>query len=121
LKFTPIFTSILEVLILDPWLYQHHKWCQLSHTSLQPKETTSTHHTNVAKLVCPSHSVIVEEASCSHPSGVGVISKDNELVLITLIANPDETFLNVRYNYPVPNCLDSRYVIGNMLEKKQEQ
>lgn len=74
--------------------------------SWSPKEPTSTHHTNVAKLVCPSHSIIVEKAGSGDPSGIGVISKDNELVLITLVANPDETFLDIRHDYPVTNCLD---------------
>lgn len=89
--------------------------------SWSPKEPIPTHHTNVAKLVCSSHSIIVEKAGSSDPSGVGVISKDNELVLITLVTNPDETFLDIRHNYSVPNSLDPRYVIGNMLGKTKTE
>lgn len=88
--------------------------------SRSSKEPIPTHHTNVAKLVCPSHSVIVKKAGGSDPSGVGVISKDNELVLVTLVSNPDETFLDIRHNNPVPNSLDPRYVIGNMLGKSKD-
>lgn len=63
-----------------------------------PKSPTSlrhTHHADVAKLVCSSHSVIIQESCCSNPPGISVISKDDELVLIPFVAHPDETLLNV--------------------------
>lgn len=54
-----------------------------------------THHTDVAKLVCSSHGVIVQEGGSGDPAWVGVVGEDDQLVLVPLVAHPDEALLNV--------------------------
>lgn len=83
------------------------------------KELLLIYYINVVKFVCFSYSVIVEKVGCGDLFGIGVISKDNELVFVTFVSNLDEIFLDIRYNYFVINCLDFRYVIGNMLGKNK--
>lgn len=86
-----------------------------------PTSERHTHHTDVTKLVCSSHSVVIQERCCGDPPGVSVISKDNELVLIPFVTHPDETLLNVWNNHSVPNGLDPTDVVGNVLLREKGQ
>lgn len=86
-----------------------------------PTSARHTHHTDVTKLVCSSHSVIIQECCCSNPPRVSVISKDNQLVLIPFVTHPDETLLNVWDNHSVPNGLDPTDVVGNVLLREKGQ
>lgn len=77
-----------------------------------------THHTDVAKLVGSSHCVIVQEASSGDPAWVGVVCKNDQLVFISLVSNPDEAFLDIRHNHSVPDCLNPTDGVGNVLYGK---
>lgn len=86
-----------------------------------PTSARHTHHTDVTKLVCSSHSVVIQERCCSDPPRVSVISKDNELVLIPFVTHPDETLLNIWDNHSVPNGLNPTDVVGNVLLREKGQ
>lgn len=80
-----------------------------------------THHTDVAKLVSSSHRVVVQEAGSGDPAGVGVVCKNDQLVFISLVSNPDEAFLDIRHNHSVPDCLNPTNGVGNVLYGKAIQ
>lgn len=54
-----------------------------------------THNSNIAKFVSYSHGFIVQQAGGGNPARICVIGKDDELVFIALVANPEQTFLDV--------------------------
>lgn len=79
----------------------------------------STHHADIPKLVCPSNRFIVQQRRGGHPAGVCVISKYDQLVLISLIPHPEQALLDIRHDHSVSNSLDPHDEVWNMLKNKK--
>lgn len=54
-----------------------------------------TYNADVAKLVGRSHGVVVQQAGRGDPARMGVVREDDELVLVTPVAHPEEALLDV--------------------------
>lgn len=80
-----------------------------------------THDTDVAKLVGRGHGVVVEETGRGHPAGVGVIGKDDELVLVAAVANPEQALLDVSHDHTLPTGVDAGHQVGDVLVEDREQ
>lgn len=79
----------------------------------------STYDADVAELVSRSHGVVVEQAGRCHPAGVRIIRKDDELVLVPAISNPEETLLDVGDDDPLADGVDTRHQVGNVLQRRE--
>lgn len=86
----------------------------VSHGGWEPKDH------NVAQFVRFGHRVVVENADTGAPAGAGVVSEDDQLVLLTLVADPMQRFLHVGYNDAKPNGLYTDDQVGKMLQGKEE-
>lgn len=49
----------------------------------------NTHNADISKLIRGSHGVIIEQASSRDPARICIVSKDDELVLVTSVAHPE--------------------------------
>lgn len=80
-----------------------------------------TYNADVAKLVGGGHGVIVKETGCRHPAGICVVSKDDKLVLVSSITNPEQTLLDVGHDNTLANGMDASHQVGHMLERRKEE
>ena len=81
--------------------------------------TQCTYHSDVSKLVSPSHSIVVQQSGAGDPPGVGVVSKYNQLVLLTAISHKVEAVLNVAHHHAVPHSVNGCDEVGNVLKQPQ--
>lgn len=79
-------------------------------------QDNETYNCDVSKFVCPSHCVVVQRTGGRDPPWVCVISKHNQLVLLSLVSHKMKAVLNVRRNDTVANCMNCRHIIGNALK-----
>jgi hypothetical protein len=75
-----------------------------------------TYNSNIAELVCNRNCVEIQHCRASDPSGVGVVSKDNELIFHSLVSHTVDTFLNIAHVNAVSNSLNVYDHIGYVLK-----
>ncbi len=75
-----------------------------------------THHNHVAKLIRSCHGIIIQHTSTSQPARVCVVSKDDELILLPLVADKVETLLDVGHYNPTSHGMDRHDKVGNVLQ-----
>ena len=80
-----------------------------------------THNADVAKLICPTHRVVVKHACTCQPSWTCVIGKDDELVLLSLVTNKVEALLYVAHHNSLTHCVDVTDSIWNVLTKQMDK
>lgn len=86
--------------------------------SQSPPSQPETYNADVPKLVCRGHGVIIQQTGCGHPARICVISKDDELVLVASVPNPEQALLNVRYNHSLAYGVDASDQVGNVLKRR---
>lgn len=65
-----------------------------------------TNDCNVAKLVGTSDSVVIHDTGCGDPSRVGIVGENNKLVLLTLVPDGKNGFLDIPNVDSVSNSVD---------------
>lgn len=88
-----------------------------SHQTIPPP---CTHNADVPKLVSRGHGVVVQQTGCCHPAGTCVISKDDELVLITPVTDPEQALLHISDDHTLADCMDTGHQIWNVLGRKKD-
>lgn len=89
---------------------------ELNHSSPTPH----THDADVPKLVSRGHGVVVQQTGRRNPAGIRIVGKDDELVLIASVTNPEQTLLHIRHDHTLADGIDARHQGGNVLQNQKE-
>lgn len=74
---------------------------------------------DVSKLVSAGHGIVVQQTGCCDPARMCVVSKDDQLVLIASVTNPEQTLLHVGYDDALTNRMNASHQARNMLDTEQ--
>lgn len=77
-----------------------------------------TYNADVPKLVSRGHGIVVKQTGRGHPAGICVISKDDELVLVAPVTNPEQALLNIRHDHTLADGIDAGHQVGNVLKRR---
>ena len=79
-----------------------------------------TYNADVAKLVGAGHGVVVEHGGAGQPARTGVISEDDELVLLVPVADEVEALLHVAHHDAVTHRVDVGDEVRNVLRTSEK-
>lgn len=81
------------------------------------EERRSSYDADVAELVGGGHGVIVQQAGGGDPAGVRVVGEDDQLVLVALVADPEQALLHIRHDDALPDGVNARHQVRHMLQR----